>query len=436
MPNLFPEPRETILGLQSEIRTGIATPYSITAETLDRIMRHEMDVRAWVRLYQAEALKLAGEQTVQLSEGNQLGPLAGIPIGIKDIIDIEGSITGCGFEPFLQNDSPNIATATAPLVHRLLEAGAILLGKTTTTQFACFDPTETTNPWNHRHTPGGSSSGSAAAVASGMCYAAIGTQTGGSVTRPAAYCGVIGFKPSYGTLPMEGIFPLAQRHDHAGFFTRSLEDARLLWNICRLTNPIDSQSRNQLRIGNLNHFFGDHAAPQMQEMMQTVLRKLTAADHHVEQTGEDIDFGSILDHHRNIMVYETAQNHRERFEKFAQFYHPAVTSQIQAGLQLPMTDYQASCEVQDQYRAQSDQYFTDFDLLICPATLDEAPSLETTGDPRFNAPWSFLGLPTITFPVQLSKAGLPLGLQLIGPAGCEDQLLEDSILIQTALKNS
>ncbi|QDU80239.1 Glutamyl-tRNA(Gln) amidotransferase subunit A [Polystyrenella longa] len=424
MPNLFPTPGETITGLQPDLKSGTTTPYTVTVNALDRIMRDEMEVQALVRMFEPEALALSSEQTVALQKRENLGPLAGIPIGVKDIIDIEGAITGCGFKPFEDPESPRVATSTAPLVQRLLDAGAVLLAKTTTTQFACFDPTETRNPWNLYRTPGGSSSGSAAAVASGMCLAAIGTQTGGSVTRPAAYCGVVGFKPGYDTLPMEGIFPVSKRLDQPGFFTRSIEDARLLWELTRSTSATPTTTRETLRIGHLNFYFHDYAARRMREMMESVIGKLTGVGHEVIPTGREIDFDAIIFHHRNIMNFEAGEVHRERFLQYTQHYQPGITSLIQAGLQLPITEYQQSCSVQDHYCKNADDYFRDFDLLICPATLDEAPPLASTGDPRFNAPWSFLGLPTVTIPVQLSDAGLPLGLQIIGPKGSEDQLLE------------
>ncbi|MAT15229.1 MAG: amidase [Planctomyces sp.] len=434
MPTLFPSSRDTITGLLSEIRSGAVTPYSLTADALDRIMRDDMEIQAWVHLYEPESLKLASEQTVRISNSEECGPLAGIPIGVKDIIDSQGALTGCGFPPFLSGDTANVASKTAPLIERLISADAIILGKTTTTQFACFDPTETRNPWSLYRTPGGSSSGSAAAVAGGMCFAAIGTQTGGSITRPAAYCGVVGFKPGFDTLPTDGIFPVAPRLDQPGFFTRSIEDAQLLWDICRESPKEEVLSRDQLRVGHLSYFFQDHAAPRMQAMLEKVTGKLTNAGCVVAETGRDIDFEAILAHHRNIMIYEAASVHQTAFALHAEHYLAGLSSLIQEGMQLPITRYQQSCDVQDAYRNISQRYFDQFDLLISPATLDEAPPLDSTGDPRFNAPWSFLGLPTITIPVELSEAGLPLGLQLIAPAGGEDQLLHDAILISSMLK--
>src|SRR5688572_20494240 len=208
-----------------DMHTGELTPVDLVEHCLARIDELDSQIQAWVMVDRAGARKEAERLTKLAADDDWLGPLHGIPVGIKDIIDVAGWPTKCG-SPLRAN---HVAQRDAAVVTALRNAGAILLGKTVTTEWACFDPPPTRNPWNIEHTPGGSSSGSAAAVAADMCLAALGTQTGGSIIRPAAYCGVAGLKPGYGELPMEGIAPLTLHLDHVGPIARRVSDLYVVW---------------------------------------------------------------------------------------------------------------------------------------------------------------------------------------------------------------
>ena len=226
---LFPEDHETIVGTARRLRAGELTCQDVLRECLDRIDQMEPAVRAWVLVDREGAEAQAKHLDEELAAGKGRGPLHGIPIGVKDIIDVKGLPTGNGLagQRWVRPSEP--AAEDAFIVARLREAGAIILGKTVSTPFAWIDPPVTRNPWNFDRTPGGSSSGSAAAVACGMCLGALGTQTGGSITRPAAFCGVAGMKPTYGQISTEGITPLAPSLDHPGPIARSVADLRLMY---------------------------------------------------------------------------------------------------------------------------------------------------------------------------------------------------------------
>src|SRR5438552_13081773 len=219
----MPEPR-TITEAAEFIRRGELTPVELLDQCLARIDRYEPKVRAWVVIDRDGAREQAERRTAELKRGQNRGPLHGIPIGVKDIIDVFDLPTGCGSKLWANS----IARRDADCVKRLRQAGAVILGKTVTTAFAYLDPPVTRNPWNLERTPGGSSSGSAAAVACGMSLGALGSQTGGSITRPAAFCGVCGLKPSWGRVSVEGVLPLAPSLDHVGVIARCVRDLAIL----------------------------------------------------------------------------------------------------------------------------------------------------------------------------------------------------------------
>ncbi len=216
----------TIAEATPQIERGDLQPMELVEACLERIEQVDGEIRAWVVVDAEGARAAAGRLGDEVRAGNHRGPLHGVPIGLKDIVDVEGMPTRAGSS--LPDPAP--AAADAPAVARLRQAGAIVLGKTVTTEFACFDPSPTRNPRNLQHTPGGSSSGSAAAVASGMCLAAIGSQTGGSITRPASYCGVAGLKPTFGRVDLTGVFPISEHLDHLGPIARSARDLAIMFS--------------------------------------------------------------------------------------------------------------------------------------------------------------------------------------------------------------
>lgn len=435
--NLFPQRDETIAGLWPQIRSRQISCVEVLSRCLRRIDETEDQIRAWVLIDRDQAMQAARALDAELEAGQYRGPLHGIPIGIKDIIDVQGWPTAAGSS--LWKD--RVAACDATLVSRLREAGAVLLGKTVTTQYASFDPSVTRNPWNLERTPGGSSSGSAAAVAAGMCLAAIGSQTGGSITRPASYCGVAGCKPSYGRVSLTGVFPLAPSMDHPGPIARCVDDLALVFDAIAGYDPQDPRSvddaparkasgegtgRSPVRpvLGVLGGMFSTMATDEVRESFRQALDVLQRAGASVSTASLPPQFDDILEHHRRMMATESAAVHEQRINQHPEDYGPCITELIQEGLRCRGTDYVRTRDHQVLTKRIILETLEGYDVLICPATTSAAPTPETTGNPAFNSPWSYTGLPTVSFPIGLSRDGLPLAVQLVGRAGQDTEPFE------------
>lgn len=417
---------ETIEQLFEPLRAGSRSSVEVVQECLAQIDEWENEVHAWVLIDRQGALAQAAQCDADARSGRWRGPLHGIPIGIKDIIDVAGWPTGCG-SPLLEREARPVAT-DAPLVTRLREAGAILLGKTVTTQFACFDPPVTRNPWNLARTPGGSSSGSAAAVATGMCLAAIGSQTGGSITRPASYCGVCGCKPTFGAISADGVFPMAPALDHPGPIARSVADLGILMHVLvpGLKSSRETQSHQGAapRLGRLHGLFDEKLEPDTKRAYEQTLRKLATAGATFIDVALPQSFDDVLARHRTIVTRELFRIHSPRFAQYRDDYLPRLSELIEEGARVTPADFETTQRHHDQLRQEMAGVFGTADVLVCPATVGPAPDISTTGDPSFNAPWSYAGLPTVSFPMCLSSDGLPLSLQLVGRANDEPRLFE------------
>jgi aspartyl-tRNA(Asn)/glutamyl-tRNA(Gln) amidotransferase subunit A len=275
----------TITDAANLLRRGELTPADLLEQCLRRIDRYEERVRAWVYIDRDGAREQAERLTAELKQNNYRGPLHGIPIGIKDIFDVFDMPTGCGSKLWANS----YARRDATVVERLRQAGAIIMGKTVTTAYASFDPSVTRNPWNLERTPGGSSSGSAAAVACGMCLGALASQTGGSITRPASYCGVYGIKPTYGRVSADGVLSLAPSMDHVGAMANCVRDLAILFETIAGHDPRDLASAKRpvpdftykplilpdpQRIAILGGLFHEYAEPAMREKLVTLARRL------------------------------------------------------------------------------------------------------------------------------------------------------------------
>jgi aspartyl-tRNA(Asn)/glutamyl-tRNA(Gln) amidotransferase subunit A len=425
---LFPNEHETIDGVGRALREGRTSCVEVLERCLDRIEEWEPRVRAWVVVDRDGALAQAGALDEELAAGNDRGPLHGIPVGIKDIIDVAGLPTAAGFRPW----KDRVAEADAPLVARLREAGAIILGKTVTTQFAWIDPPPTLNPWNLERTPGGSSSGSAAAVALGMCLGALGSQTGGSITRPASFCGVCGFKPTFGALTAEGIVPFAPSLDHPGPIAPTVRDLGLLYQALRADGaegwdlPALTEHTTPGGMGRLQGIFHAKADPVMRQALDDAIDAFTEAGARVTEAPLPDDFGVVHSHHRVIMASEAAAGHERLFAGHRDDYAPRIAELVAEGLSFPAVEYIRCRQHQEQARwtwqtiPYRHEAYEKVETLITPATVGPAPDTSTTGDPVFNAPWSYTGLPTISLPVGLSPDGLPLAIQLVGCRGETD----------------
>ncbi len=404
------------------IRDGKLTPCELVEQCLEKIDRYEDKVRAWVLIDREGARAEAKRLTAELKNGISRGPLHGIPIGIKDIIDVCGWPTAAGSKRWANR----IAEDDAVVVKNLRQAGAIILGKTVTTAYASFDPSITRNPWDLSKTPGGSSSGSAAAVACGMCFGALGTQTGGSITRPASFCGVCSIKPTYGVISVEGVLPLAPSLDHVGVMAGCVEDLAILFEAMRTTSNSTSRLAAtgerpalpfMLRLVGL---FDEMASPEMLALMDNMEGALRSA--RPKQVQPPVEFSDVLRHHRTIMAVEASQFHGQRMQRHPEDYPPCITQLIEEGLAAPEVDYQAALQCRHRLANEMNTMLTD-SFAFTPATLGSAPDLATTGNPAFNSPWSFTGQPTVSFPMGLSSDGLPMSVQLIGRHGSESELL-------------
>lgn len=446
---LFPLESETIVGNARALRAGQTTSRALVEGCLRRIDEWEPRVHAWVSVDRKGAQHRARELDDEGQNGRWRGPLHGIPLGIKDIIDIAGLPTGAGSRQRAQTR----AECDATVVRKLRDAGAILLGKTVTTQYACFDPPPTRNPWNLERTPGGSSSGSAAAVATGMCLGAIGSQTGGSITRPAIYCGVAGCKPSYGRVSLAGIVPLAPSFDHPGPIARSVTDLAVLLDAISGHDPADPHSNiepitplgwfpkmTELRrppaLARLGGFFSTMATPVMQSAIESALDQLHARGASIVDAVWPPAFAEVHRNHGLIFKYELASSHKTRIREYRDDYLPGLASLIEEGLTISESAYRDAKRHQAETSREIASLFGDADVAVCPAALGPAPGPSTTGDPGFNSPWSYTGLPTVSFPIGLAPDGLPLGLQLVGRRNDERRLFETALWCEAALRAS
>jgi aspartyl-tRNA(Asn)/glutamyl-tRNA(Gln) amidotransferase subunit A len=421
--NLFPEPAETISHVADEIRGRRLSCQVLLARYLARIDDGESRIRAWVVVDRDGARRQAEQLDHELQAGKYRGPLHGIPIAIKDIFDVQGFGTAAGSK--LLGKAP--ATQDAPLVKRLRDAGAVILGKTVTTQYASFDPPVTTNPWDHRRTPGGSSSGSAAAVAAGMCLGAMGSQTGGSITRPASYCGVAGLKPSYGQLDLGGVFPLAPSMDHPGPIARCVQDLALIYDVLAGTKTHFAAELSPPRLGLLRGHFQDHADAVVLMALNQALEALTQAGAKISETPLPHRFNDVIRQHRIIMACESAAYHEPRIKQHPDDFEFHITKLVTEGLNTPAPEYFRARQHQEQLKRDMVDCFEGVDALIMPATTTPPPDATSTGDPAFNSPWSYTGLPVVSFPVGLSADGLPIAIQLVGRHGDEGRLFQAAL---------
>jgi aspartyl-tRNA(Asn)/glutamyl-tRNA(Gln) amidotransferase subunit A len=434
----------TIHATAEQLRRGELTPLSLLETCLERINRYEERVRAWVSVQVDAARATAEERGVELRRGQWRGPLHGVPIGIKDIFDVFDWPTAGGSRLWAQS----IARSDATVVTRLRQAGAVLLGKTVTTPYASFDPPPTRNPWNLSRTPGGSSSGSAAAVACGMCLGALGSQTGGSITRPASFCGVAGCKPTYGRVSVHGVMPLAWSMDHPGPMARSVRDLALMLQVIAGADPYDpgcstrpvpdwtaalSGTLRTPRLGGLRGLFESKATEEMRRCMDDTVERLRMRGAVIADIAMPASFCEVVQRHRIVMAVEAAQFHQQRLQQHPQDYPPRIRDLLEEGLATPSVEYARTKAHQEQLRRDMLPCFDDVDALLSPATPGPAPDAATTGDPVFNSPWSYLGFPTVSFPAGRSSDGLPLAIQVAGQPWSEGSLFAAAAWCEDAL---
>ena len=440
----MPQPYQlTITQAANLIRNRELSPVELAQSLLDRIDSLEPSLKAWVYLDRDTVLADAAAREREVAAGNA-GPLQGIPIGVKDIYHTAGiPTTACSrvYADFVPEHD------AAPVV-LLKQAGAIMLGKTVTTEFACMDPSPTVNPWNPAHTPGGSSSGSAVAVASMMCPAALGSQTVGSVLRPASYNGVVGFKPSYGRVSRYRVIPVSWSLDTMGWMTRSVEDAALMLQAMAGPDPNDPvapdvevpdygaglDNPGAPRIGVLRRFFYDHADAETRQHTDGMVERLAEAGAEVEELPLPPSMDTAIEDQQIIMAVEGSSFHEPMYRQQAMDYQPGIRAMIQRGLDTGAVTYSRAMERRQEFITDMRQLAQRVDILLTPSTpTPSLPDLTNTGNTMFQGPWTSCGLPAITLPSGLAQTGLPFGIQLVGSYFGEAELLAAARWCEDAL---
>ena len=419
----------------AEIAARRLSAVELMRSLLARSEALEDDLRLWVTLDPDAALAAAEESQCVLDASGPRGPLHGVPMGVKDIFYTAGMrTTACS--PIYADFVPD---ADAESVARLRAAGAIVMGKTVTTEFAWADPSPTRNPWNTARTPGGSSSGSAAGVAARALPFALGSQTGGSVLRPASYNGVVGLKPTFGRISRCGVFAVAESLDTMGHFARTVEDVAIVLGVMAGHDSRDHASSMHPvpdyqaalsgreaapRIGFIAGYFEERSTGEVWEHTQVALRALDGTGAIVEEARVAFDFGELLWAHGVIMRSEAADVHKQDFADRPQDYAPKIRLLLEEGNSLTAREYVRAKRLQREFTQAMAEAAEGFDVLLTPTTATPAPEdLTTTGDPMFQSPWTTCGFPTVTIPSGLSKCGMPLGLQLGATPFAEARLL-------------
>ena len=384
-------------------------------------------------------------------------PLFGLPLGVKDLFNVEGFATRAGsrLPPEL------FAGPEASAVTRLKRAGAIVLGKTVTTEFAYFSPGPTRNPWHLDHTPGGSSSGSAAAVAAGMALVAIGTQTIGSVNRPAAFCGVVGYKPSYGRAPIDGVVSFSHSSDHVGLFAPDVATVTAAAEVlCDLEAPAPNRPGGSrgFETGDLDavrsewtgvppgtHFvrcrgpYEAQADAEAQEAVDRVVEVLLAragrgASTAVVELDLLPDIDKVNTSHQLLIAREFAEVHKTWSAAYGDLYSPKSRELVEKGRSVDEPAYRSAKHLGGRLRNRINQALGEGGVIVSPSAPGIAPSgIDTTGSPIMNLPWTYAGLPTVTLPVMVTKSGLPVAVQLVGQFGADSALLQTATAVEAAI---
>jgi Asp-tRNA(Asn)/Glu-tRNA(Gln) amidotransferase A subunit family amidase len=417
----------------ADIREGRITSVELVTDCLARIDAVEPDVQAWTFLDRGHALRQAEAADAHRKQGKAIGSLHGVPVGIKDIFDTGDMPTELG-SPLWSGRTPRHDAAA---VARLRAAGAVIMGKTVTTEYAYFQPGKTRNPHDPGRTPGGSSSGSAAAVAAHMVPGAIGSQTNGSVIRPAAFCGVVGFKPTHGLIPRSGALLLSRTLDHVGTFARTVADAALLAELMVGCDEDDPDTRPTAqppfaaiatsepplppRFAFVRSPVWERAEPVTQEAFGELAEALGEAASDVE-LGES--FGRAVDLHRVVMEVEMAHNLHRDYEQGGEQLSPVLRKLIERGRGCSAVEYLRAVAGAQSLYERLDPLFDEYDAILTPAAPGPAPrGLDSTGNPVFCTMWTYLGTPAVTLPLLQSEDGLPIGVQLVGRRGNDARLL-------------
>jgi len=432
------QPEKDVLRLSAseaarKIRAGLLTSTDLVSACLDRIEETDGQLKAWAHLDRDRALAEAAELDAIRQSGRPIGPLHGVPVGLKDIIDTKDYPTERG-SPVFTGRRPDLDAA---VVERLRDAGAVILGKTKTTELAFVHPTDTTNPHDPAHTPGGSSSGSAAAVAAHQVPLALGTQTNGSVIRPASFCGTYGFKPTRGVISRRGVLATSNSLDQLGVFARTLEDAALLTDAIKGYDQTDDKSYPRPRPAMLEGFlaeppvepslafidlpFADRLSADSREGFDELVSYLGA---RVERVPAPPAFAGLVEVQRVIHEYEISQLLKDTFDGHWDQISSTLKPVIERGRSISTATYEEALSVAETANGFFSAFFKDYDAVLSPSSAGEAPKLgPSTGDPIFCTIWTLAGLPAVSMPLLVGENGLPVGVQLIGATEQDDRLM-------------
>jgi len=410
--------RLNLVEAASKIAAAEITSAELTRSCLARIAQRDGEVEAFVWLDPARAMDCAEAADARQRAGEALGPLHGLPIGVKDIVPTRGIPTERG-SPIFRGDVPDVS---ADVVEKLERAGAFVLGKTVTAEFAFLTPGKTRNPWHPLHTPGGSSSGSAAAVAAGFCPGALGTQTNGSVIRPAAFCGVVGYKPTQGLIRFDGVHHFSRTLDQIGVFSRSVADCA--WLAAALTDqpgmiPATCASLDRLpKLAAVRTPVWSRATDVQQARFLADIAALRVAGALVIETELPARFEQAHAAQRRIMYREGADEFALLARTHSEAFSAGLRTALAEGARVSDAELTEALGVRDALADALDEFLLDFDAIITPPAAGAAPAgLGATGDPSFCTIWTLTQVPALSIPTDFGPLGLPLGLQITTARG-------------------
>ena len=411
-----------------EIARGSATSVALVTSCLERIAAREPDVHAWAFIDPDLALA----QARACDQGTSRGPLHGVPVAFKDVIDTADMPTEYN-SPIYRGHRPKYDAACVALARR---AGAVVLGKTATTEFARSYPPATRNPHNLEHTPGGSSSGSAAAVADAMVPIALGTQTGGSTIRPAAFCGVVGFKPSFNMINRAGLKFAAESLDTIGVIARTVEDVALFTHaVSAMTLPdFESLPGRMPRVGLCRTATWDLADSATHEKLELAAATLARKGARVSDFTLGKNFAQIYEDHGVVSDYDSPRGSAYEYENHRELLSASLAKQLESGWSVTRERYELAQRNGVKYRQLLSEMLRDYDFLLTPSAPGEAPhGIKSTGNSIFNRAWTLLGVPCVTVPAYQGPQGLPIGVQIVGDHGNDVQTLRWAHWVHSAL---
>ncbi len=439
--------RLTAVAAAEAIRDGIISSEALVSACLARIDAVDGDIEAWTHLDNDYALAQARAADEARQAGKPIGPLHGVPVGIKDIIDTADMPTQLGSALYAGRQPRE----DAYVISRLREAGAVILGKTVTTELAVFHPGKTRNPHNPAHTPGGSSSGSAAAVAAEMVPLALGTQTNGSMIRPASFCGVVGYKPTYGLIPRVGVLEQSAPLDQIGVYARSVEDVALVaeqlighdagdpYTQPRVRPPLLATARQEPPVEPRLAFVKSPVWDQAEADTQAAFAELVAflGEAQVEEYDLGTGLDDVVEWHRCIMEADLARSFAKEYDKGEDKLSAVLRGMIERGQKVTAVGYNNAMRNVPRINTLLGELFLEFDAILTPATIGSAPAgLDATGSPIFCTLWTYLGTPAISLPLLQGANDLPLGVQLVGERHDDARLLRTARWLATRLQTA